>query len=118
MKDELPKTTTKEIHEVLLTIGIPTHFNGFRFLVSAIELILMDPSEMEKYNGLYADIAHLHKTNIYTVERSIRNAIEFAFRNGNFEFLDELFKYSIKPSKGAPSNRQFISRMYFYMSTK
>lgn len=118
MKDDVPKTTTKEIHDVLLTIGIPTHVDGFGYLTSAIELVLNNPMEMQKYTGLYADVAARHNSTIIRVERAIRNAIENAFQNGNFEFLDELFKYSIKPSKGAPSNSQFISRMYFYMSTK
>ena len=112
------KIELKEIHNILLEIGIPTHVAGFTYLTSAIELVLANPEEMNKYTGLYADIAHRHKSTIAKVERAIRNAIERAWNNGNVDFLDDLFKCSVLPSKGAPSNRQFISRMYFYRITK
>lgn len=109
---------TKDIHEILLMIGIPTQVTGFAYLTSAIELVLKDPCEMQKYTGLYAEVAHKHHSSIAKVERAIRHAIETACQNGNVELIDSLFKYSIKPSKGAPTNSQFISRLFFYISEK
>jgi len=117
MKDEEPKGyEEREIQDLLLRIGVPTNLSGFVFLTSAEEFILKDPTELYKITGLYADIAHKHNTTVPRVERSIRHAIHVAWLYGNMAFIDELFKYSINPLKGSPTNSQFISRLYFYLS--
>ena len=117
MKDEVPlEIYEEEIQDLLLEIGVPTNLVGFVYLTSAEEFVLHDPTELYKITGLYADIAHKHHTSVARVERAIRHAIHVAWLYGNMAFIDELFKFSINPMKGAPSNSQFISRLYFYLN--
>lgn len=113
--DELPVMNKKEIQDVLLQIGMPANLRGFAYLTSAEQLVLDNPTELYKITGLYADVAHRHKTTVIRVERAIRHAVEVAWLRGNYDFLKELFKNSVNPTVGRPTNSQFIASLYFYL---
>ena len=114
MDEEVPKEE-KEIQEVLLKIGVPTNLIGFVYLTSAEEFIMNDPTELYKITGLYADIAHKHRTNIARVERAIRHAIHTTWMRRNTSLMNELFVYDDGDFRKVPSNSEFISRIYFYL---
>ncbi|MBQ8261469.1 MAG: sporulation initiation factor Spo0A C-terminal domain-containing protein [Lachnospiraceae bacterium] len=104
----------KKIQQVLLQIGVPTNLIGFLYLASAEEFVLNDPTELYKVTGLYADIAKKHHTSISKVERAIRHAIHTTWTRGNHIFINELFMRG--NMQKAPTNSEFISRLYFYLS--
>ena len=116
--EDVPTTNEREIHELLLKIGVPTNLTGFMYLTTAEVMVLHDPTELYKVTALYAGIAKRHHASIESVERSIRHAIRVAWLNGNMAFMKDLFQYSINPVKGSPTNSQFISRLYFYLANK
>ena len=105
------------IHETLLLIGIPSNLKGFRYITYAEQMMADDPDLMfHVVDGLYRGIAIQFDTKPACVERAIRHAIAVAWTYGNLEFINELFRYSVNPNKGTPTNSQFISRLYFYLN--
>ena len=53
-------------------------------------------------------IAKKYNTTSSSVERTIRHAIEVAFRRGNREMLEEIF-ITINSKKSKPTNSEFIA---------
>lgn len=63
----------KRIGRVLLNMGIPTHLDGFVFLVDGIDYVM--ETGRPKMGMLYLYVANKHNTRDSRVERSIRYAI-------------------------------------------
>lgn len=109
----------RQIHDVLLTIGVPPNLLGYRYIVYSLELILSNPDYIFYITkGLYIDVALYFDSTPARVERAIRNAINAAWMNDNNEFRTYMFKNCINPSKGSPSNSLFLSRLYDYFTTQ
>lgn len=77
------------ISQALLLLGIPPHVLGYKFLRQAILSTLEDESALESMtHRLYPSIALHFGTSVARVERSIRHAIDMAWRkNGADAFL-------------------------------
>lgn len=106
---------TREIQDVLLQIGIPANLMGFAYITNAVQLVLADPNELQHIvKGLYVDVAGNCASTPIRVERAIRHAIHVAWEQGDIEFIEMLFRNSVNPLKGSPTNAQFIARMYYY----
>ena len=113
---EKAKPTMGQLHEILLSIGIPPNIHGYSYIVHSLELIIEDPQAMYSVTkGLYIDVAKKFGTKPTSVERSIRFAIGSAWKYGNQEFIHSIFKSCIRPYKKAPSNSVFLSRLYYYI---
>lgn len=98
------------ITNMLLELGIPTHIKGFMFLREAILMSVNDTGMLVSVTKvLYPAIAKKYQTAPNRVERAIRHAIEVAWSRGNFDELSRLFGHSVNPSKGRPTNSEFIS---------
>lgn len=92
------------------TIGIPANVKGYHFLREAILIVAENPMRGSGITkDLYPEVAKRFNTTASKVERNIRNAIEIAFKRGNDETYVEIFKGTIKQSKGRPTNSEFIS---------
>ena len=119
--DEAPalsnkQITTKQIHEILLQFGIPPHLHGYSYLLYALQLAIEKPDSLHYITkGLYIDTAKHFNTTPAKVERAMRTAIGTAWLNGDYEFNHSLFRNSVKPEKGIPSNSIFLSRIYYYL---
>lgn len=104
---------------VLLEIGIPSNLLGFSYLVYAVQLALDNDDYTFKISkGIYIDVAQHYSTSHSCVERCIRHAIMSAWTHGNSEFINEIFKHSINPKKGFPTNSQFISSICLYLESQ
>lgn len=110
----------KEIQDLLLNIGTPTNLKGFKYITYAVQLILANPDSaaVKIVDGLYVDVAKKYKTKASSVERGIRHAISVTWTYGNLEYIYKLFRNSINPMKGSPTNTQFIMRLYYYFANK
>lgn len=110
----------KEIQDLLLTIGTPTNLKGFKYITYAVQLILKDPdtATIKIVDGLYVDVAKRYQTTASSVERGIRHAIGVTWERGNLEYIYKLFRNSISPLKGSPTNTQFIMRLYYYFANQ
>ena len=58
---------------------------------------------------LYPAIAKKYKTTSSSVERTIRHAIEVAWRRGNLETLEEVFGNTVCAGRGKPTNSEFMA---------
>ena len=108
------KITEKEISDFLKSIGIPTNILGFKYLKTAIVIVLENPFATLVTKEIYPEIAKKYKTRSSCVERNIRTAIKHFFDNADSEIYDKLFR---KSRTKMPSNSEFISTVVDYISS-
>lgn len=119
IQGEMCAVQVDDIQDVLLDIGIPSSLLGFMYITYAEQLVLSDPSYMRKITkGLYKDIAEQFNSTPTRVERCIRHAIEVGCTQGNTESIYRLFRHSVNPLKGTPTNGQFIARVYYHLANR
>ena len=98
------------ISNLMKRIGIPASIRGYRFLQQAILLALDDEEMLDAITKLlYPSIAKSNDTTPSRVERSMRHAIETAWERGDVSVLSELFGYTVRASRGKPTNSEFIA---------
>ena len=97
------------ISNILIEIGIPVHLSSHHYAKEAIKMILNRPDIIHSVTKtLYPEITKMFNTAHSTVERTIRQAIEIAWIEGNNDFQDELFKYPNEHIRTGPSNSKFL----------
>ena len=110
MLEEFDPALLREICMTLFVLGVPAHVNGYAFLIDAIALVYQDPTYLRAVTSrLYPEIAQHNNTTPLRVERSIRNAIEIAFRRADIDTLKEYFGNTISQEKGKATNSEFIA---------
>lgn len=99
-----------DVTNLLLEIGIPAHIKGYQYIREGIMLAFYDKNMLHYITKcLYPTIAKKYKTTSSSVERTIRHAIEVAFRRGNTQILEEIFSNTICSQKSKPTNSEFIA---------
>lgn len=99
-----------DVTNLLLEIGIPAHIKGYQYIREGIMLSFYDKNMLHYITKcLYPTIAKKYKTTSSGVERTIRHAIEVAFRRGNRQVLEEIFSNTICSKKTKPTNSEFIA---------
>jgi two-component system response regulator (stage 0 sporulation protein A) len=97
---------------VLLDIGVPEGLIGHRYLVRAICLVVQEPELLNLITKrLYPDIAKEFNSTGARVERGIRHAIEVAVERCDMDTFIRYFGNTVSPSKGKPTNGEFIARI-------
>ena len=98
------------ITELMLLLGVPAHLRGYQYLRDAIAMAVRQPDTLgSKARTIYEAIADKNQTTVSSVERSIRHAIEIAWTRGDLDTIDEVFGYTIRASRGRPTNSEFIA---------
>ena len=105
---ELERYVADLMHEV----GVPAHIRGYDYIRDAI-LLALDNRDLLKAitKELYPTIAKNNHTTASRVERAIRHAIEVAWSRGDIDTLNAIFGFTVKSSKGKPTNGEFISML-------
>lgn len=99
-----------DVTNILLEIGIPAHIKGYQYIREGIIMAFYDRNMLHYITKfLYPSIAKKYKTTSSSVERTIRHAIEVAWRRGNIETLEEVFGNTICAGKGKPTNSEFMA---------
>lgn len=105
-----PGNLELDVTNLLLEIGIPAHIKGYQYIREGIMLSFYDKNMLHYITKcLYPTIAKKYKTTSSSVERTIRHAIEVAFRRGNRQVLEEIFSNTICSKKTKPTNSEFIA---------
>ncbi|RKI38058.1 sporulation transcription factor Spo0A [bacterium D16-51] len=100
----------KDVTNILLEIGIPAHIKGYQYIREGIIMAFYDRNMLHYITKfLYPSIAKKYKTTSSSVERTIRHAIEVAWRRGNLEILEEVFGNTVCAGKGKPTNSEFMA---------
>lgn len=109
------KTANEEkiISSMLHKSGISANIKGYTYLKFSFLLILEDETNKNTITkNLYPKIAEHFNVSVASVERAIRNAVNMSWERGNPEFLNSIFASSLNPSKGKPTNGEFIAMIY------
>ena len=98
------------VTEIIHQIGVPAHIKGYHYLRDGIVLAVKDHNMINSVTKLlYPTIAKMNNTTSSRVERAIRHAIEVAWDRGNVDVLNSYFGYTIRNSRGKPTNSEFIA---------
>ena len=111
-----PKLPAERVENIiintLIKLGVPAHVKGYRYLVTALSLVIERPGIKEAITKeLYPQIANEHNTTGSRVERAIRHAIECAGDRCDLDVLQKYFGNTISPNKGRPTNSEFIAQV-------
>lgn len=107
-KFELLDYISKTMHEV----GVPASISGYHYIRESIMMSLDNKRILKAITKeLYPTIAKNNETTPSRVERAIRHAVEVAWQRGDVEVLNNIFGYTVKSSKGKPTNSEFISML-------
>ncbi len=105
---ELERYVAELMHEV----GVPAHIRGYDYIRDSIMLSLNDRNMLKAITkDLYPTVAKNNNTTASRVERAIRHAIEVAWGRGDIDVLNAIFGFTVKSSKGKPTNGEFISML-------
>jgi len=98
----IPEThkTNRKANEFLDKAGVLPHLRGYTYIIEGITILAGNPTAFVT-KEVYPVIAELYGTTGHSVERSIRHAIEVAYKNSNAR-MGEYFT-------GCPSNSQFLA---------
>ncbi len=111
-QDDCRSCDIAKVTILLHRMGVPAHLKGYYYLRSAIMISLQENNMVSSVTKLlYPKIAKEYFTTEQKVERGIRNAIEVAWKNGNPDFFEAEFGYSIVAGRERPSNSECIARV-------
>lgn len=105
-----PQNDGQLITNVLMTLGFSAKLDGYGYLVEAIPLYARDPSQAIT-KELYVAVGELRRKEATLVERSIRSAIDKAWRERDEEVWQRYFRCAPDGTVPRPSNGAFIARM-------
>ena len=104
------KQLDEKISYIFMTVGIPAHIKGYKFLREAIKMSITEPNIINSITKkLYPSIATKYETSASKVERAIRHAIEVAWNRGKIENINTLFGVTVYSSNEKPTNGEFIA---------
>lgn len=111
-QDDCRNCNIAKVTILLHRMGVPAHLKGYYYLRSAIMISLQENNMVSSVTKLlYPKIAKEYFTTEQKVERGIRNAIEVAWKNGNPDFFETEFGYSVVDGGERPSNSECIARV-------
>lgn len=105
-------SATKLLHDV----GITPNLKGFRYLRTAIGMVIKDETIIEAVTKiLYPEIAKIYKTTSVRAERAIRHAIESSWAKDDGRLMKRLFK--LPENSKRPTNSEFIGLAAEYLKS-
>lgn len=94
------------VANLLIALGFPTRLDGFLFLQAGIPMYMKDPGQ-SMTKELYVAIGKLYGKDRQQVERSIRSAIDIAWRKGDPHVWRQYFGVVDAEVPRPPSNEFF-----------
>lgn len=112
LQDEPPQPRNEDllVTAVLIKMGFSTKLGGYDYLADAIPLYAKDPSQAIT-KELYVSVGQIHGKEAGLIERSIRSAIDKAWRVGDPEIWGKFFRRLPDGTVERPSNGHFIARV-------
>ena len=97
---------TRTLHE----LGVPSHIKGYQYLREGIYMIYHNPKLVDEITKeLYPMIAKKYHSTTTRVERAIRHAIEVSWSRASWDFMEEIFGYSVDMEKDKPTNSEYLA---------
>ena len=100
------------VSRLMHEVGVPASIRGYDYIRDSIMMALSDREILRSITKeLYPTIAKSNNTTASRVERAIRHAVEVAWQRGDVDVLNGIFGYTVKSTKGKPTNGEFISML-------
>lgn len=100
----------ERISNIFISIGIPPHIKGYKYLREGIRMAVEDPTVINHVTkGLYPVIGERYETSASKVERAIRHAIEVAWNRGRIDAINAIFGARVYIGTEKPTNSEFIA---------
>ena len=100
----------RKLIDILLTVGIPAHLQGYQFLKESIKLVMENPRYISSITKImYPTVATKFKTTACRVERAIRHALEVSYNKGKITNLNEMFGLKLFEENEKPTNSEFVA---------
>lgn len=100
------------ISKIMHYVGVPASIRGYGYIRDSIIMALKDKNILKAITKeMYPSVAKSNGTTPSRVERAIRHAVEVAWSRGDVDVLNGIFGYTVKSSKGKPTNGEFISML-------
>lgn len=103
------KEENDEIRKVLKELGISFELKGYRYLYTAIDMVIKDPERKAITKVIYPEIAKKYNVSHASVEHSIRTAILKMLNK------DSILKEKIFGPIVCPTNSEFIFYVAEYL---
>ena len=109
----------KEIRTVLKDLGVPAHLKGFASACACVQTVLEHPDYMDNFvRDVYGAAARELGSSGIRVERDIRNAVSYVFKNTDVEVLERYFGHAISIKTGKVTNKCFIATIADYIKVE
>lgn len=104
------KLVDERLQKILITVGIPSHIKGSKFLRDAVKASIDKPEMINNITKmLYPAIAEKNNTTPSKVERAIRHAIEVSWNRGKIENINGIFGIKVFSRGEKPTNGELIA---------
>ena len=114
-KTEMPprrERPEQAVTTMLMRLGVPAHLTGYKFLRTALMLVLDQPELLiGMTRELYPLIARQYATTAGCVERAIRHASTQAWNRGGGDSYRQLLGRSASLMGDRPSNGEFLAQV-------
>ncbi|NLN18666.1 MAG: sporulation transcription factor Spo0A [Firmicutes bacterium] len=112
LRERRQRRVEHRVAQLLRRLGMPSHFLGFRYLQTAIAMVVDDPSLLNHVTrSLYSEVARQHGSSWSKVERSMRHAVEATWEKGDLVAIHGLFGHAVDRDRAKPTNCAFIARL-------
>ena len=116
------KEYVKMFKHLLSRLGINADLKGYQYMAFVCTEIMTYSSDLSRtfqkltMKSLYQRAAVKYGTKPKNVENRIYDAIKKIFSQGNCDFLEEIFGFSISPKTGIATNKVFIIGLCNYIN--
>lgn len=108
-----------EISELLREMGIPAHLKGYRYLIESIKIAYLSPDNMlQVTKHVYPKVAAMYNSNNSRIERSMRHAVEAAWKRPLNPVLCDIFSYAVDSKEHRPTNSEVIAMVSDYLALR
>lgn len=102
---------------ILLQLGIRSHLDGYHYVMTGYPLFLRNPQQTVT-KELYPAIAKIHGKTGMQVERSIRNAIDTAWKRRDDRLWQQFFPPGPDGTVPRPTNTQLMHTLLRLLSSR
>ena len=102
-----PAEPEDRLYSLLRSMRLAPHADGFSYLMESIPLYQKDPRQ-SMTKELYPEVGRRFQKSSLCVERSIRSAVEGAWRRGGYQSWNPYFPTMPDGTVAKPSNKTFI----------
>lgn len=100
---------SKLVSEYLLYLGFNPVRSGYKYLNELIDMQLKGENILPLKQYGYCEVGKKYRKSPDVIDKNIQNSISHVWLKGDIKCLENEFGATIDPSRGKPTNKQFIA---------